>query len=362
MAVPSIVSSGGSVAITSGTTPRTVTSFNIGTPGSDSTVYFVFNTADDGDSITGVTWNGVACTEEQLLNDTFVYDLSVWSLASPAGGNQTLSFTYSGDGTYGGQVFFVLVDGVGTVTFFTANSTGTSVSTGTQTCPTNGMILAFAVHNFSTTAPSSTAGTDLGITMPSNRRNMAGYRTSTGAVSWTLGSSQAWSLIGVLIEEVSGGGSSYFQTNTGSVTGTGSISKLTQRNITGSSTFSNILNKHTTRIILGSMSSSGDPNPTSGISQSISGSVSVSGSILTQVLFVRSYNSIIQPTGGLVKAIDKLLSGVLTLTGSAYKGLFKFISGTFTLSGTVNGLKFTPTTGRIIDRGMRFMRKFIGRR
>ena len=224
MAAPSINGFGGGSSLTPGASPVAWTQ-NIGTPGSNARLYFGINQADASDSVTAVTWNGSAMTRLATARPAEVPECDIWYIDTPISGSHDFSISFSGDGTYGGIVWWVLVDGAGTHgTPFTVTGTGTSVDSGSQTCPTNGMVLVFALHTFSSSAPTSTAGTDIGLSMPVNRRPVAGYRLSTGNVSWTFGSSQAWGLVGVTIAEVGGGGATVSLSGQSSTVSAGTIS------------------------------------------------------------------------------------------------------------------------------------------
>lgn len=98
--------------------------------------------------------------------------------------------------------------------------------------------------------------------------------------------------------------------------------------------------------------------------QNTSGSITLTSILTDAVTFVRSWSSQIMLSGAIAKPVSKLLSGVITLTGAVSKLITKakFIAS-LTLSGIATGFGFTPSPGGgALSRGIRFMRKFIGRR
>lgn len=155
----------------------------------------------------------------------------------------------------------------------------------------------------------------------------------------------------------------YFQSLSSSVVLTSVISKSTNRLFISSSTLSSGVNKFTNKTTFPSqITTSSSLTEGAGISYSTSGSITISGIVNKSATFVRSYASQIILNGGLVKSIRKVLTGSISLSGRALKGLYKFISGSISLSGILTSFKFTPVPGGMLERGMRFMRRFIGRR
>ena len=171
------------------------------------------------------------------------------------------------------------------------------------------------------------------------------------------GPTQIWTPI------LTAGGNLFLQSLSSSITAAGGISKLTDKKVFAVTPISGSINRFTNKTpLVGQISTSSNLSEGAGISYSTSGSITTTGSIRTAATFVRNYASQIVLTGGLVKSISKLLTGSISLTGSAFKGLYKLITGIISLSGSVSSFKFTPAPGGLINRGMRFMRRFIGRR
>lgn len=183
---------------------------------------------------------------------------------------------------------------------------------------------------------------------------------------------------------VVGGGNNYTTTIVGSLTGSGYILRQTNRLVVGSSTGSNTLNKHTTKTSGGSSTPSGSGVPNVGASQNTSGSITLVGSLANAVTYVRNYASqiissgslsaafsglylqtisgIITAAGAVSKSVSRLVTGSMTLTSALYRHITRTLSSTITGIGNLSAFKFVPTVGGLVNRGMRFMRRFIGRR
>lgn len=157
-------------------------------------------------------------------------------------------------------------------------------------------------------------------------------------------------------------GNNYNQSISGSVTSSGVIARLINRTLAGTSTGSGSVNKQTSTTMASSITPSSDLAGSGSLAQSVSGSITVSGVLSNAATYVRSYASSITLSGGLVNAISKMLSGTIILTGNVYKGMSLLLSGTITALGNLTAFKFTPTIGERVNRGMRFLRRFIGRR
>ena len=195
-------------AITAGVSPRTTT-FNAGTM-TNGVLLLAMTTMDVDDQITGVTWGGAAMT---LLGQAAVGSPDpcfLWGLVSPANGTQTISMTYTGDGNYGGQIWGASFSCSATPSFGTGvtnAATGTSVSTGSVTCPSGGNVVGVMHHAFAGSDPTFTsAGTSIILNRLSNKSKGFAIHTSTVNFAWTCGSSQPWAAVGVPINVGGGGG------------------------------------------------------------------------------------------------------------------------------------------------------------
>ena len=157
-------------------------------------------------NVTAVTFNSVSLTQKQS-GRTAVYDL-----ANPASGSRTLRYTASAYRTH--LSFPSSWTGVdqttpsGSVT--TNSGSSTTPSTGSITCPSNGVVWG-GFSCFYSSAGASISGA--GNTSLGNRRDgasgavaSAGYRTSTGSVSWSKSGSSTWDARAVPINAASAGG------------------------------------------------------------------------------------------------------------------------------------------------------------
>lgn len=196
-------------ALASGSSPRNVT-FNIGTPTANALLVVAILNADDSDSVPAVSWADAAMTAAGVIGAGTLFNLSCWTLQAPASGSNSISIAFSGDGTYGGIVYAVLVESdspVSVGTEATASATGTVVSIASQTCPSGGMLLALAGHNFSGTDPvlGGSGATSIYAGRMTSRPYMVASRVTDGGFAWAaLSSSQRWGLI-VLPLSVAGG-------------------------------------------------------------------------------------------------------------------------------------------------------------
>lgn len=150
----------------------------------------------------------------------------------------------------------------------------------------------------------------------------------------------------------------------GSITSAGSITKLTSFNTTGSCLTNSALVKYTSTSMNGSITTSAGPVTGGSFNQSAAGSITLTSVLTDAVTFVRTYGSIVTLSGVLAKPVYKLLVGSIALTATLLKHTIK---ATFTaalnLSSVLSAFSFTPGPGGgAVGRGLRFLRRFIGRR
>lgn len=160
----------------------------------------------------------------------------------------------------------------------------------------------------------------------------------------------------------SAGGTNYTKSISGSITSAGAFVRLVGKQLAGTTTSVGSAIKETSVFKTASITPASSVSSGGTLAQSVSGSITISGVLTDAVNYVRSYASSITLTGGLVNAISKMLSGTISLTGSVYKGMYVALSGAITALGSLSTFKFTPTIGERVNRGMRFLRRFIGRR
>lgn len=117
-------------------------------------------------------------------------------------------------------------------------------------------------------------------------------------------------------------GATYYQTNTGSITPSGLITKKVFKTFTGSATPSGAL---TTRSVF---------------TQAVAGSITMSGSLVKKTM--KSLTGIITATGALTKKTAKALSGNITPVGTLVKKTARTLQGSFAPSGVL-GTVYTTT-------------------
>lgn len=207
-----------------------------------------------------------------------------------------------------------------------------------------------------------TAGTNYRLAIVwydgTNTSNVAistSFTTSSGGTQYNQSISGSLSLAGALIRQIS-------RLTVGATTLVGSLVKQTNARRTSSITTSSILNRETYKRYAGSITLSGAPNPSTGLAQTTSGSLTLSGVVQRAATYLRFYASSITTVGGLVRSTSKRVGGTLSLAGSAFKGMFVALTASITAFGAATGFKFTPTVGGVFQRGIRFIRRFVGRR
>jgi hypothetical protein len=143
----------------------------------------------------------------------------------------------------------------------------------------------------------------------------------------------------------------------------GNIFRITSKTLLASSTISASVGKFTSKgSFAGSIVATGVVMVGGTLSFTATGSITMTSILSDAVTYVRAYGSTITLSGNPFRLIAKSVGGVLALTGDAYKRMFVFIQSSISALGALATFKFTPGPGSILARGMRFMRKFIGRR
>lgn len=160
------------------------------------------------------------------------------------------------------------------------------------------------------------------------------------------------------------GGTTFNQSVSGSLTLSSLLSRSTLFNIVSSITTSSTVVKHTSTAMSGSCTTSAGPVAGGSFAQSAAGSITLTSVLTDAVTFVRTYGSVVTLSGALAKPVYKLLVGSIVLTATLLKHTIK---ATFTaalnLSSVLSAFSFTPGPGGgAVGRGLRFLRRFIGRR
>ena len=146
-------------------------------------------------TVTGCTYNGDTVTQITASGNT-----RNWRLIAPdEGTNLSLTFTYSGyGGIWCGRTIWSGVDQTTPLDAGTANSgTSSAPTSGSISVPTDGAIWGsmWAAYTSSGTVTMS-AGTSIYSVRNagSGYSNGSGYRTTTGALTWSLPSSASWNV------------------------------------------------------------------------------------------------------------------------------------------------------------------------
>lgn len=196
--------------VTQDTSSGTSVSFSY-TSSSGSDRVLLAQSRSNAGTVTACTYAGASLT---ALNTTG--SLITWLRIAPATGSNTLAFTISSYGSVQASVanFTGADQTTPTGTAVTAAGTSTAPSSGSVTCPTNGIVWGGQTSDY-TTSGAPTMGS--GVTSGGSIRNAsgghtksAGYRENTGPISFTLSSSSAWNVQAYPINPVAAAASSVF--------------------------------------------------------------------------------------------------------------------------------------------------------
>ena len=187
----------------------------IAVAGANTTISFTYTSGSGSDrlliaggkapseSISSVSYAGAALTS----GATAVARAGIFYKAGQATGGNTLSFVLSGYDTFLYSVAdFTGADQTTPVgTGVTASGTGTAVSTGSVTVPTDGMSWGFGHHAYASVNMTIVSGTLTCAASGTGGRRIAGaYSASTGALAWTANASYAWEALALPINAVAG--------------------------------------------------------------------------------------------------------------------------------------------------------------
>ena len=148
----------------------------------------------------------------------------------------------------------------------------------------------------------------------------------------------------------------------GNITPSGTIRKEARVFRLGSLSPAGSTIKQTNKRPVGSLAASGSLTSSTGAEMALAGSITLSGALQQAARYLRSYSSVLTPSGALRKMTLKGLSGSIAIAGQLAKGMFLRLTGSITPSGEVSGFKFTPTISNVISTTLRSIRRFIGRR
>lgn len=230
-------------------------------------------------------------------------------------------------------------------------ASATSLSTGSITPTENDELLVFALGRNASSAVSVNVGSILEdqANAPGTAYGIAiGYEIQTTATarnpqfSWS-GATGAGAAIASFKAEPGAGGTTFFQSVSGSVTGTGSISKETHK------------------ALAGSITSTGSLSSRSVFTLALAGSITLVGAISRKTK--KALAGAITATGSVRKKTSRLLTGALTVAGSVSTRslLQQAVAGAITMAGALSSFKFTVVIEAVVNR-LVGLRRFIGRR
>lgn len=188
--------------LSTGGTSHTV-SFDVGAVGSNGLLVVKLRPQDGGTTLSNVAFNGVALTSAGAA----VGDSTAWYLAAPATGTHDLTLT-TDNWTY---IFYDWASWsgadqttpVGTQVGVSSSAAGTR-SSGSVTCPTNGVVWASLRDEYSEATATMADGTAIGTPYYTGSSVViaSGYRTSTGAIAWDDSNyAYTWEVIALPISE-----------------------------------------------------------------------------------------------------------------------------------------------------------------
>jgi len=162
----------------------------------------------------------------------------------------------------------------------------------------------------------------------------AGSAGSHGPLGWDkTGSNSRMALVLAAYEAVTAGGTTFFQTNTGSLTPSGIISKQIDKPLVGSVTPTGIITKVVSTIFGGSSTPSGILSTQLVALRTVSGSLTPAGDLIK--LINKNMDGSSTPSGAIQKNISKLLAGSMTPSAALQKRIEKVLDGSLTPTGTV---------------------------
>ena len=134
-------------------------------------------------------------------------------------------------------------------------------------------------------------------------------------------------------EYAAAGGTTYYQSVSGSLTPTGALSKTPGKALGGALSFSGGLLKKTSTALAGSLSFAGALIKKSFVA--LGGVISFAGSLGTALLKIISLGGTLTFSGSISKLPKKLLTGSISFTGGIVKKIFKSLVGTLDFAGAI---------------------------
>jgi hypothetical protein len=146
------------------------------------------------------------------------------------------------------------------------------------------------------------------------------------------------------------GASVFLQSLTGSLTPTGALLKQAQKSLSGSVASSSSLIVSISKLVTGTVSTAG--SVTKMISRSLSGALQFVGDVGGQSVFLLSLTGALSISGSIIKSADKLVSGSITPTGSINKLISSLISGIISPVGDLSKNISKLLSGSVIPSGL----------
>lgn len=131
-----------------------------------------------------------------------------------------------------------------------------------------------------------------------------------------------------------GGGTTYFQTCTGSITGAGSLRKRTQRRLTSAITSTGLVRKKTSIRKTGTFTASAVASKRTRDDVKV-GSITPSGTLTQKIKFGKAVAGSITVSGVIRRKISKRVLGAFTASGSLRKLTRRVTLGSLTLAASV---------------------------
>jgi len=155
---------------------------------------------------------------------------------------------------------------------------------------------------------------------------------------------------GLWLPEIIGGATTYFQTNLGSLTPSGALTKKTLKEVLGSLTPAGVISKKTLKELAGSITPSGLLNKKT--LKTLLGSLTPTGALSASIIFTQAIAGSLSPSGAIAKKTKKSLVGSLTIAGALSKKTLKSLSGSLTLTGALIKKTTRTLTGSITPSGL----------
>jgi len=167
-----------------------------------------------------------------------------------------------------------------------------------------------------------------------------------------LGMSGDWQLSEVDSDLSEAGGTTFFQTNTGTITPSGTLVRDILKALAGALTPSGVVIKETLKALTGSLAPAGALIKNT--LKQITGSLTPSGVLTSSRILFKTIVGALTPTGTLVKSTLKQVAGVLTPEGviTTVSIFARTVSGVLAPAGTLAKNTFKQVTGTLTPTGV----------